>query len=192
MFHLRLIELESELLAKEQSQKVLADLPYECLILLEQVEKEVGIKLAQKVPKDWRGWLSYRRHKTSLVICRGRAFSDSGMFANKWKAGLDVPYGLDTVTEYERRFDVTPPQDLDHLLLNFGAGEDPKVFLWYGENLAPYKLIFLTDVLDDPEKDLAEAVVEACTWILTRPKEKTLQEFLKEIEQKHTGGAQSS
>jgi hypothetical protein len=29
---------------------------------------------------------------------------------------------------------------------------------------------------------LGEAVVEACVWILTRPKDKTLPEFLRERE----------
>jgi hypothetical protein len=181
MFHLKLIELESELLAKEQSKQGFEKFPYACEALIEHVEKEIGVRLADKVPQDWRGWLSYRREADSLIVLRGRAFADGGMFG-KWKAGCDVPYGLDTVTEYARHFAVTPPAELDHLLLNFGQAESARVFLWYGENVAEYKLIFMADVQDDPHHELGEAIVEACTWILKRPKDKTILEFLKEKE----------
>src|SRR5687767_8804888 len=112
MFHLRLLELESELIAKEQSEKGFAVLPPDCMTLLAFVEREVGVRLGDKVPRDWKGWLSYRRDKDSLLVCRGRAFP-GGMFG-KDRAGLDVSYGLDTITEYQRGFDVTPPQDLDN------------------------------------------------------------------------------
>lgn len=183
MFHLRLLELESELIAKAQSQKGFDRLPLECLYLMEFIEQQVSVKLAHKVAHDWRGWLSYRRNNDSLIICRGRAFADSRPFG-KWKAGIDVPYGLDTITEYERHFDVTPPGELDYLLLNFGQGENLRVFLWYGEDIAEYKLIFAASVDDDPHNELAAAVVEACTWVLTRPKDMTILEFLKETSAK--------
>lgn len=182
MFHLKLLELESELIAKEQSSKGLKDLSPACKALIEFVEKEVQVHLAEKVPSDWRGWLTYKRNGDSLIICRGQAFSEGGLFGGKFRAGLAVPYGLDTVTEYQRHFDVSPPAELDHLLLNFGNDENPKVFLWYGENLAHYKLIYTADVADDPHEDLGNAVVEALTWVLKRPKEITLLEFLKGIE----------
>lgn len=186
MFHLKLIELESELIAKEQSEKGFSVLPAECKHLLQFVEKQVEVRLADKVPREWRGWLSYTRKTDSLIICRGRAFGDGGIFG-KCRAGLDVPYGLDTITEYQRGFDVSPPQDLDHLMVNFGAGEKTEVYLWYGENLAPYKLIFLADVADYPYEALSQAVVEACIWIVKRPKHQTLGEFLKEIEAQGKG-----
>jgi len=186
MFHLKLIELESELIAKEQSAKGFAVLPADCKCLLQFVEKQVEVRLGDKAPKDWKGWLSYKRKNDQLVICRGRSFSVGGLFV-KWCAGLDVTYGLDTVTEYERGFDISPPQDLDHLLLNFGAGERPQIYLWYGENIAPYRLIFLADVADYPYEAISQAVVEACIWILKRPKDMTLSEFLRAIEQKDEG-----
>lgn len=182
MFHLKLLELESELIAKEQSQKGLKALSAECKALIEYVAKEVEVSLADKVPADWRGWLTYKRNGDCLIICRGQAFAEGGLFGGKFRAGLAVPYGLDTVTEYQRHFDVSPPAELDHLLMNFGNDENPQAFLWYGENLAHYKLIYSADVSDDPHVELGNAVVEACTWILKRPKELTLLEFLKEIE----------
>src|SRR5437016_5663395 len=120
MFDYRLIELEAEQAAKEQSRQGFAHLPAECMALLEFAERDVGIVLGGPVPKDWHGWLYYRRGKDALVVCRGRAFAEGG----KFRAGLDVAYGLDTITEYKRGFDVSPPQDLDHLLLNFGQDGD--------------------------------------------------------------------
>jgi hypothetical protein len=180
MFHYRLIELESEILAKEQSQKGLVELTPECDVLMKFVEDQIGIPLCGQVPKDWKGWLSYRRINQSLVISRGRAFKE-GLFS-KVRAGLDVANGLDSINDYQRGFDVSPPHDLDHLLVNFGGPlHNPHVFLWYGENIAAYKLIFQATVLDDPHHELSEAVVEACTWILQRPKDKTLTQFLTEI-----------
>ncbi|MCC7528302.1 MAG: hypothetical protein IT342_07255 [Candidatus Melainabacteria bacterium] len=188
MFNHKLMELESELLAKQQCAGGLLDLPYECELCLQSIEQEVGIKLGSPTPKDWKGWLSYRRKDASdsqggksncgLVVLRGRACSEGGMFA-KWKAGLDVPFAVDTVTEFKRGFDVTPPQDLDHLLINFGRGKSTRVFVWYGENIAPYRLIFEADVDEDHDAPLKEALTEACVWIMTRPKETTLAEFLK-------------
>jgi hypothetical protein len=189
MFNHKLLELESELLAKQECAAGLTDLPYECELCLQAIEQEVGIKLTDPIPKDWKGWLSYRRKDASdsqggksncgLVILRGRACSQGGLFA-KWNAGLDVPFAVDTVTEFKRGFDVTPPQDLDHLLINFSRGNQPKVFVWYGENIAPYKLIFEADVSEAHDAPLKEAITEACVWIMTRPKETTLVEFLKD------------
>lgn len=172
------MELEAELAAKEQSQRRLEVLPPDCIGILEFVEKDIEVKLADKVPKDWKGWLSYRRANQALVILRGRDFKD-GLFGGH-KAGFDVPLGLDSITEAKRGFDISPPQDLDHLLVNFGMdGDKCRVFLWYGENIAAYKLVFAADLEDDPHKDLAEAIVEACIWIMKRPKQQTLEAFLK-------------
>ena len=178
MFHHKLLELEAEIAAKEQSKHELKDFKPECVGLLEFVEKEVEVKLGDKVPKDWVGWICYRRNNQSQIILRGRAFKD-GMFGGT-RAGFDVPMGLDSVTEYKRGFDVSPPQNLDHLLVNFGLdGEKIRVFLWYGENIAPYKLIFAADLTDEPHKELADAIVEACIWIAKRPKHETLEAFLQ-------------
>jgi hypothetical protein len=181
MFHYKLIELESELLAKEQSQQGFVALPPECLALMKYVENQVATTLSVPVPKDWKGWLAYTRKQDSLVICRGRAFKD-GVFG-KVRAGLDVPNGLDAIKDFQRHFDVSPPQELDHLLLNFGRQHEDsaRVFLWYGENISPYRLIFQADVRNDPHHELSEAVVEACTWIMRRPKDKTLSQFLRDI-----------
>jgi len=176
-FHARLLELESEIIAKEEAQRGLKELTPDCEILLEIVEKEIGMKLADPAAADWKGWLSYRRGKGRVVICRGRAFKESGMFG-KHRAGLDVPFGLDTVTEYKRGFDVSPPQDLDHLQVNFGCGDSVRVFLWYGENVAAYRLIFEHEMSEDPDEALKDAVAEACVWIIKKPKELTLPEFL--------------
>lgn len=178
-FHFKLIELEAEVLAKQQSAKGFQDLPVECSTLLHFIEQEIGLRLADKVPKDWHGWLCYKRNRQSLVICRGRAFKE-GAFS-PYRAGLDVPNGLDSITEQLRGLDVTPPQDLDHLLINFGGTVDePKLFAWYGENIAPYKLIYMADVAADPHVELSAMIVEGCTWIMTRPKHQTLLKFLQE------------
>lgn len=182
-FHYKLIELEAERVALQQSRKGFADFPVECSVIMEYVEQEVGVKLADVVPKDWQGWLYYRRsNKESLTICRGRAFKVGGI-TGKTRAGLDLPIlGLDAITEYQRGFDVSPPQELDHLLINFGGDQsNPRVFLWYGENIAPYKLIFADELTNDPHNELSSAIVEACSWILKRPKHLTLNEFLKTL-----------
>lgn len=188
-FHARLLELESEILAKEEAQEGISELTPDCSILLDSVEEEIGVKLGDKVPKDFRGWISYRRFQNKsqgksndrdqVIINRGRAFKVGGLFP-KYVAGCDVSFGLDTATEYQRGFDVSCPQDLDHLLVNFGRGKQGqiRVFLWYGENIAPYRLIFEAVMADDPQDELREAVVEACHWIIKKPKEMTLPEFL--------------
>jgi len=185
-FHARLIELESEIIAKEEAEAGIAELTPDCQVMLEMVEKEVGVKLADRVPGDFRGWISYRRLKENLhelVINRGRAFKEGGLFP-RHLAGCDVSFGLDTATEYQRGFDVSPPQDLDHLLVNFGRSKSGqiRVFLWYGENISPYRLIFEADMEEEPHNELREAVVEACVWIVKKPKEKTLPEFLETFE----------
>lgn len=178
MFHAKLLELESELLAKEEAARAGERLLPECEIILSEMENEVGLRLANKAPKDWKGWLTFRRGKNALVVCRGRSFAGSGILPH-WRAGFDVVNGGDSVSEYQRGFDVIPPQELDHLLLNFGVSPPAtRVFLWYGENIAPYRLVFEADVTQSPEAELKEAIVEACIWILTRPKELTLPEFL--------------
>jgi hypothetical protein len=178
VFHFKLLELEAELLAKEDAARGVTEMTSECIYLLETIEAEIGVILAQAVPRDWRGWLTLRRKNDSLLICRGRAFS-VGMFG-KFKAGLDVSGGVDSIADYERHFDVTPPQDLDHLLINFGSGEKTRIFMWYGEGIAAYKLIFEKPIEPSPEQELQSAVVEACGWILKRPKHLTLADFLKQ------------
>jgi hypothetical protein len=179
-FHHRLIELESELIAKEESARGIAELTFECSLLLEEVEQEIGIKLADKAPSDWRGWICYRR-KNSIIICRGRSFAE-GSFFKTHRVGLDTTSGADAIADYKRGYDVTPPQDIDHLLLNFGTGESIKGFLWYGENIAPYRLIYQVEVSSASSDELKSAIVEACIWIMKRPKNKTLNEFLKDYQ----------
>jgi hypothetical protein len=182
MFNIRLLELESELMAKEQSKRGFVQFPHECELLLQHIEKEIAIKLADKVDSKWRGWLTFRRGPTSLILCRGQAFSSGGLFS-KWQAGLDVPYGLDSINDKVRGFDISPPPELDHLRVNFGSQdgtlESTSVFLWYGENISPYRLIFMQTLDEDPEAKLNDAIVEGCQWILRRPKDKSLEEFLQ-------------
>lgn len=179
-FHYKLIELEAERVAKEQSSRGLETFPVECTVLMQYVQRSVEIKLADAVPKDWVGWLSYPR-KQSLVICRGRAFKVGGPFG-KHRAGLDVPNGADAIADFQRGFDVSCPQDLDHLLLNFGQNANPRAYLWYGENIAPYKLIYEAEVASEPHQELSDAIVEACTWVMKRPKHQTLNEFLAQLD----------
>lgn len=181
MFHIKLLELESEIIAKQEVARGLAEMTAECVFLLDSVEQEVGIRLSDKAPSGWRGWLSYRRKKDSLIICRGRSFAVGGLFS-KSCAGFDVPNGADAITDYQRSFDVSPPQDIDHLLINFGTGNKTKVFLWYGESIAAYKLIFEANVDDDCHAQLQAAVIEGCGWIIKRPKHTTLLDYLKELE----------
>lgn len=183
MFHFKLIELESELLAKELADQT-ADITPECEHLLEFIEREVGLKLASRAPRDWKGWISYRRQKNSLVILRGRTFPQSGMFVKDYRVGLDVPYGQDAVTEYQRNFDITPPQELDHLLINFRPKNPPTIMVWYGENTAPYQLYFEAEASFDTENQLKEAVTQGCVWILTKPKDVTLAQFLQKHPEK--------
>ena len=183
MLHIKLLELESELMAKEQSKRGFVQFPHECELLLQSIEREIATRLADKVNSDWRGWLTFRRDKRALVICRGQAFCEGGIFP-KWKAGLGVPYGLDSINDMSRGFDVGPPPEIDHLRINFGSEDgslgSTKVFLWYGENISPYRLIFMRTMDEDPEEALSNAIAEACQWILRRPKEKSLSEFLQE------------
>ena len=179
-FHARLLELESELIAKEEAASGIDELTHDCELLMQSVESEIGVKLADKVPSDFRGWISYRRKEGNLIIVRGKAFKEGGLFP-KYVVGCDVSFGLDTATEYSRGFDVSPPQDLDHLAVNFGRGKNGavRVFLWYGENIAPYRLIFEAQMDEEPHHHLKEAVIEACVWIVKKPKELTLPEFLE-------------
>lgn len=178
MFHFKLLELEAELIAKEEAARGVTEMTAECLYLLQSIESEIGVSLAAKVPQNWRGWLTYKRKNDVLIICRGRAFA-AGMFG-KCKAGFDASGGGDVIADYERNFDVTPSQDIDHLLINFGKGEKTRIFLWYGEGIAAYKLIFEAAVDPSPDVQLQAAVVEACSWILKRPKQTTLSEYLKQ------------
>lgn len=189
MLHIKLLELESEIIAKEEAAraKSLAILPAECDLLKQAVEHEIGMHLADVTAIGWRGWLTYRRGANELIIIRGRAFKESGMFG-KVKAGLDFSGGLDAIADYGRQFDVSAPQDLDHLMINFGVVPDDdsstaggaRVFLWYGENLAPYRLIFEDEVSDDPEHNLLNAVAEGLSWVVAKPKDLTLPQFLKQ------------
>jgi hypothetical protein len=176
----RLLELESELLAREEAERLanVRTLPPECELLLEDLESQLAPTLATPLGENWKGFLTYRRHVGELIICRGRTFKEGGMFG-KWRAGLDVTYGLDTISEYLRKFDVSPPQDLDHLMVNFGRGKAVRVFLWYGENISPYRLIFQAAMEESPEQPLSMAISEALGWIMRKPKELTLPEFLK-------------
>jgi len=181
MLKARLLELESELLAKEEAKRLanLDFLPPECYLILEELERELAPSLGSLIGPDWKGFLTYKRKQGELIVCRGRSFKESGIFG-KWRAGLDVAYGLDTITEYMRKFDVTPPQDLDHLMVNFGRGKSVRVFLWYGENISPYRLIFQAEMEESPDHALSLAVSEALGWIMRKPKSLTLPEFLKQ------------
>jgi len=177
MFHFKLLELESELLAKELAGQE-AVLTADCEDLLQFVEAKIGVKLADSIFKNWHGWLTYRRQKNALVIARGRSFIETGIFP-RHRAGLDIASGLDTITEYQRGFDLTPPQELNHLLINFRLLDPPHILVWYGENIAPYQLYFEADAVYENEQLLKEALTQGCIWILTKPKEMTLSEFLK-------------
>jgi hypothetical protein len=178
MLHNRLIELEAEIRAREKCKQGLKQFPVECLSLLEFLSQCFEARLGEEVPKDWRGWLAFKRTEHSLLILRGRAFKH-GTFAGKHRAGFDVPQGADAIAEAMRGFDVVPPQDLDHLLVNFGDEDNPKVYLWYGENIAPYRLIFQADVDCDPHTTLEDACIEACVWIANRPRHLSLPDYLE-------------
>jgi hypothetical protein len=66
-------------------------------------------------------------------------------------------------------------------MINFAhTPHDTRIFLWYGENIAAYRIIFAADVPEDPHHELSEAIVEACIWILKRPKDVTLMDFLRQ------------
>lgn len=190
MLHIKLMELEAELLAREQAKKAaFAEPAPECELIKEAVEREIGLRLADFTASDWRGWLTYRR-QAALLIIRGRAFKEGGMFA-KWRAGLDVVNGLDAASEYQRKFDVSPPAELDHLMLNFGSNDgNTRTFLWYGENLAPYRLIFEADLVEinDRESLLHDAIAEGLTWIVSKPRELTLPEYFKKLKEAQKNG----
>ncbi len=176
MFHYKLLELESQLMAKELAGRE-AVLSEDCESLVHFIEAQIGMKLASPAQKDWRGWICYRRQKNSLVVVRGKAFRQSGIFAN-YLAGLDVPYGLDTITEYQRGFDISPPQELDHLLINFRLTDPPHVLILYGENISPYQLYFEDEAICHNQEKLKDAIAEGCIWILSKPKEMTLSQYL--------------
>lgn len=78
---------------------------------------------------------------------------------------------------------VSPPPDLDHLTVNFGVESTPKVFLWYGENISAYRLIFAEELENNAEKALDEALSEAMSWVLNKPKDLTLPEYIKKLKQ---------
>lgn len=186
MLHIKLMELEAEKIARDQATKSsqLVSLPHECELLKAHIEEEIGIKLGAICDRDFNGWLTYRRQSGDLIIIRGRAFKESNMLGlGKWRAGLDVGHGLDSVSEALRGFDVSPPPDLDHLTVNFGVETTPKVFLWYGENISAYRLIFAEELENNAEKALDEALSEAMSWVLNKPKDLTLPEYIKKLKQ---------
>jgi hypothetical protein len=86
---------------------------------------------------------------------------------------------MDAITDYQRGFDVAPPPELDHLLINFRPGQTPQVMVWYGENLAPYHLFFQSEANGDAELELKEAIAHGCIWILQKPENTTLPAYLK-------------
>jgi hypothetical protein len=176
VFHFKLLELESELMARELAEKQV-DMSADCQALLIYVENLIGIKLADPVPNKWRGWLTYRRNKSSLVVSRGRAFKEDSIFA-KTIAGLDIVNGLDQANDYRRHFDVSPPPELDHLLINFADTSPFRLQVWYGENFAPYQLYFQTDADLSSDQILNDAVAEGCVWILKKPKGQVLKDYL--------------
>ncbi len=69
MLNFKLIELESELLAKKLSSQVVMLSP-QCEILLNAIEQEIGLRLADRCFKDWSGWLSYLKteRRTELRV----------------------------------------------------------------------------------------------------------------------------
>lgn len=183
-FYQKLLELEADIIAQNSRASAAAQkqsqLSGNCIFLLDSVEHEVGMKLGNKIGKDWTGWVSFRRPQ-ALLICRGRAFTEGGFFPT-YRAGLDTLGGLSSIAEALRGFDVTPPAEMDYLLLNFVHGSDTKVILWYAENIAAYRPVFEANVDDEPTERLHAAIADACKWIVNRPKSKTLMEYLKQLE----------
>jgi len=177
LFHFKLIQLESDLLAKSLSNQE-TELTPDCEFLLQAIEAEIGLRLADTCFKGWQGWITYRRKKSSLVVCRGRSFAE-GVFFRKYRAGFDAPNGMDAVTDYQRRFDVTPSQDIDHLLINFRPGTPPKILVFYGENLAPYQLFFEEEADMSIQPEVEEAIAQGCVWILEKPKGTTIATYLE-------------
>ena len=180
----KLLELEAEIIAQNSRNDAAllkqSQLSGECLFLLDSVENEIGMKLGIKTGAKWSGWVSFRRPQ-ALLIARGRAFSEGGFFPTH-RAGLDTLGGLSSAVEAMRGFDVTPPAEMDYLLMNFANAKDTKVILWYAENIAAYRPVFEANVDEEPLERLHEAVVEACKWIVNRPKSKTLIEYLKQLD----------
>lgn len=186
------MEMEAELIAREQIARAESDdgriLSAKSLFFLQEIGNEIGLELAQQCASDFRGWLRYTRKgsrgagSSDLVLLRGRAFKEGGLFG-KHRAGLDVVNGLDHALEYLRKIDVSPPPDLDHLLINFGRGQEKDaqdhVFIWYGENVAPYRLIFEHQVEELSLETLHQALAQGLEWILSKPKDLTLPQFLK-------------
>jgi hypothetical protein len=144
------------------------------------IEGDIGIKLGDKIPTDWIGWLTYRNKASSLIVCRGRAFAVEKKFG-KTAAGPDSSTGAETVLDFYRGYDVNAPQDIDHLLINFGVGAQPRIFIWYGEKIAAYKLIYETCVDEHDTTNIQEAVVQACEWIINRPNHLTLSDWLRSV-----------
>lgn len=192
MLHIRLLEMEAELIAREQIKRAESDagrpLSEKSLFYLQEIVNEVGLQLAQPCASDFRGWLTYTRKGTrgagssDLVLLRGKSFKEGGLFG-KHRAGLDVVNGLDHALEYLRNIDVTPPAELDHLLINFGRGKDNQdhVFIWYGENVAPYRLIFEHRVDDLSLETLHSALGQGLHWILSKPRDTTLPQYLQSL-----------
>jgi hypothetical protein len=183
-FYQKLLELEAEIIAENSRASAALEkqtqLSGDCIFLLNSVENEIGMRLGNKTGANWTGWLSFRRPQ-SLLICRGRAFTEGGFFP-VYRAGLDNLAGLSTIAEALRGFDVTPPGEMDHLLLNFMHDKDTRVMLWYAENTAAYRPIFEANIEDEPVHQLHEAIAEACKWIINRPKSMTLIDYLKQLE----------
>lgn len=184
MFHHRLLELESELLAREKISCELAAPSVHCDALLDFIQQQVEVRLCDKVPADWRSWLTYRRGQGSLIVVRGRAFKSSWL--GGYKAGLDTALGADAISEYERGFDVAPPQELDHLKVSFTReNTQERILMWFGENIVPYKLILSEPVDSEPHHLISEALVEACVWIMKRPKNLTLKQYLLQLDKEN-------
>jgi hypothetical protein len=182
-FHQHLIELESELIAKQEIERELSDeLAFECSLILDAIEQEIGIRLGDKVQPNWSGWIAYRR-KNSTIICRGRSFAQSGL-RKSYRVGWDIPGGESSISDCMRGHDVSPPQEIDHLLLSFGGSPELKISLWYGENIAPYRLVCQLPASLDSLEELKTLIVEACTWILRKPKGMTINQFIKSIYKK--------
>ena len=180
----KLLELEAEIIAQNSRNTAAvqkqSELSGECVFLLNSVEDEIGMKLGNKTGGKWTGWVTYRRPQ-ALLICRGRGFAEGGFFP-VYRAGLDNLNGSTSIAEAMRGFNVTPPSEMDYLLLNFAHEKNTKVILWYAENIAAYRPVFEANVDDEPRERLHEAIVEACKWVVNRPKSITLMDYLKQLE----------
>lgn len=183
-FYQKLVELEAEIIAQNSRNSAAvqkkSELSGDSIFLLNSVEDEIGMKLGNKTGGAWTGWVTFRRPQ-ALLICRGRAFTEGGFFP-VYRAGLDNLNGLTSIAEAMRGFNVTPPAEMDYLLLNFVHDNNTKVILWYAENIAAYRPVFEANVEEEPLERLHEAIVDACKWIVNRPKSITLMEYLKQLE----------